>query len=179
MKKWIIFCSVFVLILGLVVWKVFYTQEQDDAQNAAKNDLEMNGTFIYEDASTKNVDFTIQGDIRRTRDGSVELDIAIMLPEDFRYRIDTTESHLLSTNQKNNDLPHLVISQSYAYDKQKNVATVFVLALDLENEYAIVLFQNAPDCYLVAARDDEATYDQLLAHFTDFTTSDFAKIWNQ
>lgn len=178
MKKKIIVCIVFALIFGLVVWKGFYAHEEDDANNTAKNDLRMNGTFIYEDASTKNVDFTIQGDVRSIQDGSVELDIAIMLPEDFGYQIDTTGSHLLSTNQKNNDLPHLVISQSYAYDKQKNAATVFVLALDLENEYAIVLFQNAPDCYLVAARDGETTYDQLLEHFTDFTTSHFAKIWN-
>lgn len=131
---------------------------------------DMNGTFVRSHGSTDSVNFTVTGFIHDRQEGIDTLDITIAFPDNFRYLFNTPNPSFVSVNQKNNDLPHLIICPTYVYDKQTNSAVWTYFALDMEKQCIAVLFENMPHP-LVASADTSADYRQLLDHFADFMES--------
>ena len=132
---------------------------------------DMNGTFVLSDSTAEPVSFSIDGYINDTQDDLDELYITIEFPDNFRYLDTPPDPCYVSMNQKANDLPHLMICPTYIYDKQTNSAVWSYYAFDLENEYIVLMIENAPNCYLVASTDPSVAHTELLKHFADFRES--------
>lgn len=128
---------------------------------------QLHGTWISADGTTESVPFSIWGYIQDTPDDLDALYITIDLPDDFRYSIGTPTPSFVSMNQKADYFPHLMIFHGFAYDKPANSSDSTQIALDLEKEYAVITFETAPDCYLVAATAPSVDHTELLRYFSD------------
>lgn len=138
---------------------------------------EMNGMFVRADGAVEEMNISVTGNIYTAENENVKLDIEIQGAE-FPYLFSKPDAGYSSSNQKNNDLPHLVICPTYAYNKQTNQSTRTFFTLSMEEEYFIVLFADMPDCYYVAATDENVTHEQLLEYFADYIDAYSEDIWN-
>lgn len=139
----------------------------------------MNGTFVYADGTAEEADISIIGDIYTAQNEEIKLNIDVTTCEEFSYLFSKPESHYSSFNQKNNDLPYLIICPTYTYNKQTNESTMTFFALDVEKEYFIALFEDMPNCYYVAAAKEDVTHEQLVTYFSDFVESYSAHVWKK
>lgn len=140
---------------------------------------DMNGIFVHADGTTEAVEVILDGEIKDTKNDLDELNLTIVLSDNFRYGITGADEprSFISMNQKYNVLPHLMVCHGYAHDSQSNIAGILLFALDLEKEYSIFLFENAPHCYLVASKDGTVDHELLLDHFADFIEYYAPKFW--
>ena len=173
MKKKLILIGVAVVLVAICAVCII--------NNARKTKISMNtvATFVHADGTTEAVDFAIDGYIIDTEYEKDELFIEFTFSDDFRYSIPTPEPSFVSTNQQYNIFPHLMHFSSFSYDKQANDLAFSNFAIDLEKKYCIILFDNLPDCYLVASQDGEQDYEQLLAYFADYAEFHRPSEWDK
>ena len=151
--------------------------------NATKQDttitinMQTNGIWGYKDGIPKAAKLSIIGTIYDSAKDQDTLDVDIVFPSTFPYLFMTSNTGELSTNQKYSILPHLMICPTYVYDKSTNAHAFCYFALDLENNCCIFLFETSKDYYFVASQDGSMTYEQLLAHFSDFIDVFAPQVW--
>lgn len=138
---------------------------------------EMTGTFVYANGTSLERAISITGNIYTAQNEENKLDIEIETGAEFLYLFNKPESHYSSSNQKNDDLSHLMICPTYTYNKQTNESTMTFFALDMEKEYFIALFADMPDCYYVAATNENITQEQLVTYFSEFIDAYSTDIW--
>ena len=132
---------------------------------------DLNGTFVLSGCTTDAVNFTVDGYVYDNEDRIDVLDITLAFPDNFRYTMSSSNLAFTSVNQKNNDLPHLMIFSTAVLDKQTYSYAFTYFAFDLEKKYIAVMFESTPDCYLVASADPSVAHTELLKHFADFMES--------
>lgn len=143
-------------------------------------DWDMHGTFLNTDGTTRPVDFLVTGTITTTKEApNHNLKLQIYLPDDFTYRMVCPTTGFSSWNQQNHEMVDLYICQGNAVNKDAppTKTTVFsYFALDVEMEYFVLMFQDAPGCYLVASTGDTSR-QALLTYFQNFTQTYSSYIW--
>ena len=177
--------AISVLAIAFLVWFILSngTNKPSDinsapSQNASDTiNVVANGTFVYQNGTTDPVSIYIFGTIDDTPDDLDDLDVTIDFPETFPYRFSSSINSSSSIIEKHNDLPHLLICGSYAYNKWTNSSEQIWFAFDLEENCYIFLFKNRRDCYLVASQDTCQTHEQLVEHFADFIEAYGPHIW--
>ena len=176
MKK--ILISVFSIILLAGICTIWFTRN-DAGRDKIELSWDMNGIFVKDDGTEEIIHISLNGSILDTENDSDPLDINITFPNDFRYMFTKPSGDFSSLNQMHNYLPHLIFFSSYVYDKPSNSPVMTYFGLDLEQECMIVLFENAPHCYLVASQNPGAASPQLLTHFEDFIAKLSPLAWKE
>ena len=192
MRKKILLTTVFIIFVASI-FAIWFIKNNDLADNNTEPSTEasstapsvevedteicwnMNGVFINDGGSEEAITVTIDGKIIEDENGYYKLDANVDLPKGFRYMLGDT--NVVSMNQKYNDLPNLMLFNGYTYHAPTNSSTFTYFGLDLENESLIILFENAPRCYLVASQNTNMDSQQLLAHFKDFIDKEATLAW--
>ena len=190
MRKKILLTTVFIIFVASI-FAIWFIKNNDLADNNTEPSTEtsstapsvevegteicwnMNGVFINDGGSEEAITVTIDGKIIEDENGYYKLDANIDLPKGFRYLFGDTKGGMISMNQKNDYLPHLMIFNGFAYHAPSNSSTFVYFGLDLANESLIMLFENAPRCYLVASQNTNMDSQQLMTHFKDFIDNIF------
>lgn len=134
-------------------------------------DWQMHGTFIDADGNQQAMDLTITGQIwDYTSKDYYRLDLQIAFPDSFKYQIPTPAAGFSSMKNNTQNTSDLYICSTGSLNKENafpkdTISTHF--AIDIEKEYFIVIFKDAPECYFVASTDD-TTSEEILLHFQDF-----------
>lgn len=143
-------------------------------------DWQMHGTFIRADGTQQAMDLTIAGKILDySNKDFYKLDLQIAFPESFDYQIATPSDGFASMKYDNQNTPNLYICSATSVNKDKPLPSKPVsthFAIDIEKEYFIVIFKDAPECYFVASTDN-TTCEEILLHFQDFTQTYKSLFW--
>ena len=143
-------------------------------------DWQMHGAFIHADGTQQAMDLTIAGNIWDYRNKDFyKLDLQIAFSDSFTYEIPTPTAGFACIKYNNKNTPDLYICSAVSVNKEKPfpkdpITTHF--AIDVEKEYFIVIFKDAPECYFVASTDD-TTSEEILLHFQDFVEKYKAHFW--
>ena len=143
-------------------------------------DWQMHGTFVRTDGTQQAMDLTIAGKIwdYRTKEFH-KLDLQIAFPDSFTYKIQTPSDGFTNTMYDNQNAPDLYICSARSVNKDKPLPSKPVsshFAIDVEKEYFIVIFKDAPACYFVASTDNTPS-EEILLHFQDFTQAYESFFW--
>lgn len=179
MKKKIIILVLVCTLLAILVFSFIWAPAKKN-KNADSIAISWNldGSFLNNNSNARKINLSIEGSINPLPNDHVDLDIDITPNDEFEYTFISHDLNFTSSNQKHNDLPHLLISPCYTYNKLKNESTVTYFALDLEKEYFIAIFDDMPNYYLVAAESLVSDYNHLLDYFSDFIDSYAPNLWN-
>lgn len=161
-------------VISVALWIFTRRGTTDDNTDIS---LELLGAFIYDNGTVKGTNLSIAGSVHTMQDETLELAIDIKPEDEFQYLFNSQDFRFISDNQKNGDLPHLIICPCYTYNKQNNKSTTTFFALDLEMKAFIAVFRDMPNCYFVAVEGPSSDYNQLLEHFSDFTEVYSPLIW--
>lgn len=143
-------------------------------------DWQMHGAFIHADGTQQAMDLTIAGNIWDYRNKDFyKLDLQIAFSDSFTYEIPTPTAGFACIKYNNKNTPDLYICSAVSVNKEKPfpkdpITTHF--AIDVEKEYFIVIFKDAPECYFVASTDD-TTSEEILLHFQDFVQKYKTHFW--
>lgn len=141
-------------------------------------DWQMHGDFVHADGSSQTVAFTLGGNILDyTSKTFHKLDIQIHFPDSFLYQILTPKGGFTNWKSQNQKTPNLFVCSADSVNTEQSQTVFSYFAIDIEKEYFIAIFSDAPECYLVASMDQSA-YEEILAHFEDFTQTYKSYIWN-
>ena len=174
MRKKILLAAIFIIFWASVC-AIFYFQRNPIGEKVI---WDMTGAFINADGTEEAITVSISGKIIEDENGYYTVYGHIDLPLGYPYMLGDTQGAMISMNQKNDHLSHLMLFNSYVYHAPSNMPVFMYFGLDLENESLIMLFENAPNCYLVASRDSSVGTQQLLAHFKDFIDSEAERFWS-
>lgn len=130
-------------------------------------DWTMNGTMITADGRIgETMVFTVAGTIRNNSDDNDKLVLNFALPNTFRYVYNTSSSDDISTMRQYANLPYY-ISLGYDYDKVTNSPVFRRYALNLEDEFMIMVWDR-DNYYMVASRDPNVDPRTILYSFQSF-----------
>lgn len=166
-RKWIILCimTACLLLIGTAIW--IFTSHYLNNKNTRNIDWALHGYLVTADGQIQNeLAFSVSGSIRENKDDSNDdLKLAFQFPDSFRYSSESEREY--PGNRSIHDAYHYYVSAGTAYDKTKNAPVALYLALDAENEYLIMHWNDDSDLYLVASVD-KTQPAQLLKHFQKF-----------
>ena len=173
MRKKVLLATVFIILAS--VCAIFYFQRNPIGEKIV---WDMTGAFVNADGTEEVITVSINGKIIEDENGYYKLYGHIDLPQGYPYMLGDTQGAMISMNQKYNHLSHLMLFTGYVYHAPSNDPVFTYFGLDLENESLIMLFDNAPLCYLVASQDPSMSTQQLLEHFKDFIDSEAERFWS-
>lgn len=177
MRKKILLAAIIIALLAAicVIWFINNSNTEDPQIEIS---WDMSGAFVHADGTEEAITVSIDGKIIEEKTGGRSLHGNVDLPEGFRYILGDTDGALAYIeNQEHDHFPNLMMFQSYIYNAPRNASTPILLALDFEKEYAIAMIDDAPYCYLVAARESGVEPQQLLAHFKDYIDAQTTSSW--
>ena len=137
-----------------------------------KVNWKMNGFLITDDCAVKeNIELSIVGKINKYSDQPDMLTLDITLPSDFPYSFKTSDTpNFISMSDKIVEFPYYVCS-GYAYNRLTNSPTPCIFALDDSKGWAIFLWLDHPEQYLVCSTDADVNAVEVMARFQAFLDS--------
>lgn len=127
----------------------------------------MHFTGLYPPTEAKFCRFDGDVQIRITEEKSGEKSVDLDLQEKFFAYIDFQhENNTYALIHEEENLPYYCVQASvYCGNMRPSLSTTLTLAVDLEKEYMIILYDLLPDLYYVAASDPNVEPDVILQHF--------------
>lgn len=149
---------------------LFPHESTNHSQAGNYADIRWQMNAIWEDAygNANNMVISVQGRITEITGSDDRLNLAFSFPDDFIYRLETPADGLISTNRSNHQLEHLYICATQAYNQKTQSNTSCVIAISLEQNSCMLLFEDSPNCCLTASVGKPADLQQVKAHFEDF-----------
>ena len=171
-------CMLILLVAGITLFAVLGHGTGDDSTPASANDnainWQMHGYFVSADGTSEPLDISIQGILHRQENTVDKLEnLVISYPDQFAYGgHQLTGSEPVPNLKQEVDLfpnnPDLFYSPSTAYHKQTETMSKEDWSICFDKGFYISLFENEPECYLVASNDKNISPEEIVEYFADF-----------
>lgn len=126
----------------------------------------MNGTLVTADGQVQDtLEVAIVGKIHKDPEERDILTLDITLPDDFPYSFKGRDiPKFYSASDGIAEFPYYVCS-GFTYNKSKNTSILCNFALDEDKGWAIFLWPDNPEQYLVCSTATDVNAEEIIAHF--------------